>query len=190
MRSLMHTNWLNALYGTLNWFPPWQYSKSKVAIGSRDWVAYHEAGHVAAAIASGSRFFSSISILQLPGELPFGRTSVQGNKQVALGGFAVELALKKAGRLVDKSGAALSDADFKHESTQTTREDRVSFANHLGQPLSVALDALFDTEARQLANRLDFDLVERLARSLIVAGELNAHDLRRLIRRPASSGDN
>jgi hypothetical protein len=151
-----------------------------VVFDSPELACFHEAGHAETAIQVGARVIE----IELCREVPrsYGRCRIDRDdlqrKHIALGGFAVEYLLFKAGRLVKQDGQPPTEKEFINYAIGNASEDRVSyFGTDLTSPSGVwphENDSEFMNYAIGRAkNRMRFDLVERIAAALLDAGMLD-----------------
>lgn len=161
---------------------------SKVVFDSQELACLHEAGHAEAALSAGAQVVE----MELYRESPrsWGRTRTHRTEEqrqpIALGGFAVEYRLFRAGRLVKQSGEAPTEAEFISYSMDNAIDDRVAFfGKDSAGPDGLwpsDLDRKFMSYAIGYAERsMRFELVERIAHALLAAGKLDEASISSII---------
>lgn len=151
-----------------------------VMFGSAELVCLHEAGHAEVALAEGARVVEMELCRAEPRN--YGRTRVNRTElqrpHIALGGFAVEYRLYRAGRLVKKDGKPPTEKEFIDYAIDNAIEDKINFygsnrADRDGtwQP---ELDRRFMSFAIERAKtQMRFELVESIANALLASGKLD-----------------
>lgn len=160
-----------------------------VRYDSAEFACLHEAGHVAAALLVGAR----VAEVQLYIEAPrsYGRTRCERDDEqrrlIALGGFAIERRLWEMGRLLLPDGSTPNEQDMLDRSARNAADDRLSYfgGDYRGEnrfwPREMDLD--FMTRARNLGQRIDFELVEQLAAALFAEEFLDEGRIRSIVGR-------
>jgi hypothetical protein len=154
--------------------------QSRVMFGSVELVCLHEAGHAEVALAVGAR----VTEMELYRAEPrnYGRTRVDRTElqrpHIALGGFAAEFRLYKAGRLIKQDGKPPTEKEFIDYAFDNAIEDKINFYDgNLADPdgsWPLKLDQKFMAYAIGRAeNQMRFELVERIASALLASGRLD-----------------
>lgn len=124
------------------------------------YIALHEVGHVFFAYLLG-RYANTIVFTpdslrsQALANLSITATT---RSRIALGGFAIEYLLFKAGNIVDCTGAAITESAFIQQAMKHASGDKQQFFKgdfmESDGTWPAAMDTLFMNEAIKLANRL------------------------------------
>jgi len=158
-----------------------------IAYNTEELACLHEAGHAVAAVLAGAKV---VEIELYPDEKrPYGRTRVDRNDfqrpKIAIGGFAVERRLWEDDRLVDTAGKLLSEKAMLDAASRNADDDRVSyFAGDYRKPDGYwpkEMDLEFMMAGRDLGQRLDMKLVERLAAALLNERKLDSARIEALV---------
>ena len=116
------------------------------------------------------------------------RTALQA-PHIALGGFAAEYTLYRAGRLLKKSGEPPNEKEFINYAIGNAHDDRKAF---FGQDFS-GLDGGWPRELDErfisfaighAEQKMRFDVVERIADALLSAGHLDEARVQQLLAEP------
>ena len=138
-------------------------------------VSLHEAGHACVALVCGC----PPALMEIiDGPPPYGRTSIppaqdaDTRRYIACAGFAVEVWLFKAGRIVDALGQKLTEKHFIQVSVaQNAALDKVKFfgedRERADKTWPPADDLTFMTYGQNLAKQLPIACVEALATALL-----------------------
>jgi hypothetical protein len=159
----------------------------KIVFDSPELACLHEAGHADAALGVGARIVEIV--LYREESRSFGRTRVDRTAvqapHIALGGFAAEYTLYRAGRLLQKSGNAPSEGEFIAYAIDNARHDQVGFfggdfAEPDGQWPSELDERFMSYAIGHAEKQMRFDLVERIADALLSTGQLDEAAIKRL----------
>ena len=101
---------------------------SQLISGQRFYIALHEAGHIAITYSLGQSV-EFVEILEGGGARSrVNRISDQAiGQQIACGGYAVELLLYKAGKIVHPSGVAVNEKEFIDLGMNNADKDKVAY---------------------------------------------------------------
>ena len=158
-----------------------------VVFNSPELACLHEAGHAETALKVGARVVE----MELYRELPrsYGRTRVEGDtgqrRHIALGGFAVEYLLFRAGRLVNQDGRPPTEKEFIDFAIDNAGDDRISYFGRDWAGPNGRWPRELDHEFMNYAigrakNSMRFNLVERIADALLATGRLDEDAILRL----------
>lgn len=147
-------------------------------------VCFHEAGHVATALAVGA---TVKRVELLPGSPPYAKTTVERTDPqavfIACGGAAAEYYLFDTKHLVDGQGKTADAALFLSEARQNAAQDVKSFSDaltRLGSPPHSPIDDLIGTAGAKVRPRLNFTRVERIAEALLQNRVLDSDEIESL----------
>lgn len=161
---------------------------TKITSGSAEHVCFHEAGHAIVALDVGASVVEMELYLDPQrnhGRSRMDRTQEQA-RHIALGGFAAEYLLYKAGHLVKSDGSPLTEKEFIDLAYNNASDDYEKFwMAHKGSAdpqklgmTKVDMDRLFIDYAVGRANRMHFGEVKQLAEALQEAGKLDEQGVR------------
>lgn len=134
--------------------------QTKIAMGDDLYIALHEVGHVLFAYLLGRH---ANTIIFTPDSL---RSAARANlnitamtrSRIALGGFAIEYALFKAGNIVDSSGVEVTESAFVQQAMKNASGDKQQFFKgdfvESDGTWPAEMDTLFMTEAIKFADRV------------------------------------
>ena len=169
------------LRNTLNLLP------QKIAFNSAELVCFHEAGHAVSAYDCGA---TVIGMELFRAETrPKGLTRVSRNHQqkplIAVGGFAAEYVLFKAGRLEKEDNTAPTEKEFINHAADNAHDDRISYFGRdcrEGGYWPEEMDRYFMKHAVQYAeHEMDFKKVEAVAGALFQANKLTQAQIDQLL---------
>jgi len=143
---------------------------AKVVVTARELAAFHEAGHVEAALGCGAHV-TSVAVYQEP---VHGRTEIvtrggEDLRRIRAAGYAAEFQLWRAGRLVMEDG--LSEEEFTRRALNRASRDFAQFSNE-SDFIECAIDHAEHSQR--------FELVEKIAGALLAAGKLDEAALARI----------
>jgi hypothetical protein len=159
-----------------------------VMFGSVELVCLHEAGHAEVALAEGARVVEMELYRADPRN--YGRTRVDRTElqrpHIALGGFAAEYHLYRAGRLIRQDGMPPTEKEFIDYAFDNAVEDKINFyGSNLAEvdgtwPLE--LDQRFMSLAiRRAETGMRFELIESIANALLASGKLDEAALNTIV---------
>lgn len=154
-----------------------------IIVNSPEYACFHEAGHAETALRVGAR----VSEMELYIEQPrsYGRTRVEKkqdryieqSRRIALGGFAAEYILYRAGRIVNEDGTSMSESQFIQYAYGNAAQDFAAFWATFNLPhlnkTQKELDEQFMSFAIGMAQQdMNAVTVERIADALLGAQKL------------------
>ena len=154
-----------------------------IVVNSPEYACFHEAGHAEAALRVGARVLE----MELYKEQPrsYGRTRVEKKQDsyieqsrcIALGGFAAEYILYRAGRIVNEDGTSMSESQFIQYAYGNAEQDFAAFWATFNLPLlnttQKEVDKQFMSFAIGMAQQdMKAATVERIADALLGAQKL------------------
>ncbi len=151
-----------------------------IVFNSAELACLHEAGHAETALNVGARVVEMELYRQEPRS--YGRTRVNRTEDqrchIALGGFAVEYLLFRAGRLVKQDGQPPTEKEFIDYAINNAVEDRINFFGHDCDEADGIWPPALDKKFIQFAigraeNKMCLALVERIADALLAAEKLD-----------------
>lgn len=187
------------LEGLSNPPPPPPVDVSRLAgpipYGTIELACLHEAGHAAAAFAARARVLRMD--ITADSTAPGGRTRVkhraEQRRTIALGGFAIELHLWRAGRLRWFDGSRPTEAEMRRGVARSAQDDRVIyFGGDMRTPdgrWPAAMDDAFFLAADDLRRSLDVGFVQRAAAALLVKLSLREGEIAMLAATPLFATD-
>lgn len=162
----------------------------KVSMGDDLYIALHEVGHVLFAYLCGRH---ANIIVFTPGSL---RNEARANlsitattrSRIALGGFAIEYLLFKAGNIIDDTGADITESAFVQQAMKNASDDKQKFFNRnfvdADGTWPADMDTLFMDEAIKLANRLHPSVwpgMVALAETLVLHRQVDQDDIESIL---------
>ena len=155
-------------------------------------VCLHEAGHACVALIVGvvPAFMEIIDVPKPHGRNRLPVTSGSPRRLIAVGGYAVELALFRAGRLVDEAGAAIGEKAFIDQAIGSNASlDKAAFferdGDESGGGWSRAADSEFMTLGEQIHGSLDMKVVSALATALMSERSIDTERICEIAKRAA-----
>lgn len=154
------------------------------------YIALHEVGHVLFAYLCGRH---ANVIVFTPDSL---RSEARANlnitaatrSRIALGGFAIEYLLFKAGNIIDDTGAGITQSAFVQQAMKNASGDKQKFFNgdfvEADGTWPAEMDTLFMDEAIKLAHRLHPNLWPRivtLAETLVSQRQVDQDDIESIL---------
>lgn len=158
----------------------------KIAIGDDLYVALHEVGHVLFAYLLGRHaniiaFTPDSHRSEARADLSI---TVITRSRIALGGFAIEYLLFKAGNIVDSTGAAITESVFVQQAMKNASSDKQQFFKgdfmESDGTWPAEMDTLFMKEAIKFADRLHTNVwpkVVALAEVLVSEQQVDRADI-------------
>lgn len=161
---------------------------SKIVFDSPELTCFHEAGHAEAALSCGVQITEIVLYREQPRSYArsrISRTELQ-RKPIALGGFAVEYKLYKAGRLLKQDGTPPSEKEFIDYAIGNARDDRISYFDGDHEKADGNWPAELDREfmayaIRYADNRMRFGLVEQIAAELLASERLDNASIQKIV---------
>ena len=159
----------------------------KITYGSYELVCFHEAGHAETAIQLGSRV-EKITIFD-NADGPNGKCTIESfeahRRHICLGGFAAEISLFQAQRLLNLDGSPVDEHQFVQASMRNATEDRRRFiALQFGIDLSPDDEIPGDLDRKFMAfaqgraeNDMSLAAVERIAAAFKGRRELSGAEV-------------
>ena len=162
--------------------------ENAVILGSTESAFYHEAGHIAAAIACGAKAHQAFVDITVPGHSA-GQTRMTTTPQqraiVCLGGAASEIWLFQNGRYRLENGKKPSTEEFIDKIDMHVGKDVLDYVEALSsiQNNVAEIDAkiLFIEAAHNLIPQIDWALVERIVSAMRLQPYLEENDLTKII---------